>query len=428
VSRIDEALRRARGETLRTNDPAQDASDEATDIDLWALPTEAEIAAQSAAIELKVVAPVPATPAVAAREVITSPPPVVAREVVPVAPPPVAPPPAPAPAPVTVARDVTPPAPVAVPREVAPPAPAVAVTPPVVPPAPPVAIPRAAVSTPPPVPVAAVKPTPAPVSQPVRVEPAVPAAAANDVAGIESPKSALVGVAKPMPATLSETLVTMTRRKDAVEQYRKLAATMHHVQANRGVRVVLCTSAVMSEGKTVTAANLALTLSQSYQRRVLLIDADLRRPRLHSLFNVPNTEGLYEALGAERDRKVNVVQVSPYLSLVTAGRPGLDPVHALTSERLARVLEDAGSSFDWVIIDTPPVLVLPDAGLLMGLVDGAVFVVGAGMTTHRMARRATEALGRDRIVGVVMNRAADSTMQDNYGGYYEYAEAAGAAK
>src|SRR5215218_3248935 len=102
------------------------------------------------------------------------------------------------------------------------------------------------------------------------------------------------------------------------------------------------------------------------------------------------------------------MQVSPWLSLVTAGRPGPDPVHVLTSERLSRVLEDAGSAFDWVIIDTPPVLVLPDAGLLMGLVDCAVFVVGAGMTTHRMAKRATEALGRDRIVGVVMNRAADS--------------------
>jgi capsular exopolysaccharide synthesis family protein len=226
-------------------------------------------------------------------------------------------------------------------------------------------------------------------------------------------------------------LVTRTHRKDAVEQYRKLAATLHHVQANRGVRVVLCTSAVVSEGKTVTAANLALTLSEAYQRRVLLIDADLRRPRLHSLFEVANSEGLYEALRADVDRKVNVRQITPYLSLVTAGRPGSDPVHVLTSERLARVLEDAGSSFDWVIIDTPPVLILPDAGLLMGLVDGAVFVIGAGMTTHRMAKRATEALGRDRIIGVVMNRAADAVMQESYGGYggyYGYGESVAAAK
>jgi protein-tyrosine kinase len=232
-------------------------------------------------------------------------------------------------------------------------------------------------------------------------------------------------VSQPVPA---EILVTGTHRKDAVEQYRKLAATLHHVQANRGVRVLLCTSAVMAEGKTVTAANLALTLSHSYQRRVLLIDADLRRPRIHTLFNIPNKDGFYEALGAEADRKVSVVPVSPYLSVVTAGRPGPDPVHVLTSERLARVLEDAGSSFDWVIIDTPPVLVLPDAGLLMGLVDGAVLVIGAGQTTYRMAKRAADALGRDRIIGVVMNRVDDSQLQEGYGSYYGYYDPAPATE
>jgi capsular exopolysaccharide synthesis family protein len=223
-------------------------------------------------------------------------------------------------------------------------------------------------------------------------------------------------------------LVTGTQRVDAVEQYKKLAATLHHVQTNRGVRVILCTSAVMSEGKTVTSANLALTLSQSFQRRVLLIDADLRRPRLHTLFNLPNSEGLFEALDARSDRKVVLNAVSPWLSVVTAGRPGPDPVHVLTSERLARVLEDAGSSFDWVIIDTPPVMVLPDAGLLMGLVDAAVLVIGAGQATYRMTRRAVDALGRDRIVGVVMNRVADSEVAQGYGGYYGYYAAADAAK
>lgn len=291
---------------------------------------------------------------------------------------------------------------------------------------------------------------PAPASMPEEPEPAVFAPEVSDAIPEPAVLAPVVSDAIPEPAGVVElkaetpvrsietsryalaadTLVTGTQRKDAVEQYRKLAATLHHVQANRGVRIVLCTSAVMSEGKTVTAANLALTLSQSFQRRVLLIDADLRRPRQHSLFDVPNTSGLYEALGAEVDRKVHVVELSPRLSLLTAGRPGPDPVHVLTSERLTRVFEDAGTSFDWVIIDTPPVLVLPDAGLLMGLVDGAVFVVGAGMTTHRMAKRATDALGRDRIIGVVMNRADDSIIQDAYGGYgsYGYASQASAAE
>jgi capsular exopolysaccharide synthesis family protein len=286
--------------------------------------------------------------------------------------------------------------------------------------APPVTAPAAPIAEVVPAPVQA----PEPPLRPVPVAPVLKAVPAAPAAPEEAESRELLrhlSAVRPRP---NDTLITGTQRKDAVEQYRKMAATLHHVQANRNIRVVLTTSAVMAEGKTVTAANLALTLSQSYQRRVLLIDADLRRPRLHSLFNIPNEEGLFEALRAPADRRVVTASISPYLSVVTAGRPGPDPVGVLTSERLARVVEDAGAAFDWVIIDTPPVLVLPDAGLLMGVVDAAVLVIGAGQTTYRMAKRAAETLGRDRIIGVVMNRADDSVLQDGYGQYYGYYETA----
>jgi Mrp family chromosome partitioning ATPase len=115
-----------------------------------------------------------------------------------------------------------------------------------------------------------------------------------------------------------------------------------------------------------------------------------------------------------------VTAVTEHLSVLTAGRPGPDPVHVLTSERLSRVLEDAGSSFDWVILDTPPVLLLPDAGLLMGLVDAALLVVSAGTTSYRLVKKAVDSLGRDRILGVVMNRADDRVLQAGYGSYYGY--------
>jgi capsular exopolysaccharide synthesis family protein len=153
---------------------------------------------------------------------------------------------------------------------------------------------------------------------------------------------------------------------------------------------------------------------------VLLIDADMRRPKVHRLFNLANEEGLYEALCANADRRIPVTAVTEHLSVLTAGRPGPDPVHVLTSERLSRVLEDAGSSFDWVILDTPPVLLLPDAGLLMGLVDAALLVVSAGTTSYRLVKKAVDSLGRDRILGVVMNRADDRVLQAGYGSYYGY--------
>jgi capsular exopolysaccharide synthesis family protein len=226
---------------------------------------------------------------------------------------------------------------------------------------------------------------------------------------------------RPAPA-IADTLVTRTMRRDAVEQYAKLAATLHHAQTTHGTRMVLCTSAVGGEGKTVTATNVAMTLAHSYHRKVLLIDADMRRARVHSTFGLENATGLYDALIADDDQKLPVVAISPYLSILTAGHPGPDPVPVLTSERLGRVLDAANLHFDWVIIDTPPVLLFPDTGLLMAKADASLLVIAAGTTPYRLVRRTVEAIGRERIIGVVMNRAPETLLQGSYGGYYHYYE------
>src|SRR5690606_32348227 len=165
------------------------------------------------------------------------------------------------------------------------------------------------------------------------------------------------------------------------------------------------TSAVPSEGKTLTATNLALTLSESYKRRVLLIDADLRRPWVHELFRLPNLTGLNDGVRSDVDRKVPLIRVTDYLSVLTAGRPDPDPMIVQTCERLRRILKDAAVAFDWVIVDTPPVAVLSDAHLLARLVDTVVMVVKAGSTQHPDMIRAIEAVGRDRSLGVVLNCA-----------------------
>jgi Mrp family chromosome partitioning ATPase len=141
------------------------------------------------------------------------------------------------------------------------------------------------------------------------------------------------------------------------------------------------------------------------------------------VFDVPNTEGLYEALGADVDRKVKVVRLTPRLSLVTAGRAGADPVHVLTSERLARVLEDAGTAFDWVIIDTPPVGLMTDANLLSAIADGVILVVKANSTPYDLVQRAIDALGREQLLGAVLNRATEQREGDRYYDYYSYGTA-----
>lgn len=208
-----------------------------------------------------------------------------------------------------------------------------------------------------------------------------------------------------------------------VEQYRRLAARLHLAQAEAGTKVVMITSAVASEGKTLTATNLALTLSESYKRRVLLIDADLRRPWVHELFRIPNLTGLNDGVRADVDRKVPLIAISEYLSVLTAGRPDPDPMSVLASDRMRRILTDAARSFDWVIVDTPPVAVLSDAHLLARLVDTVVLVVKAGSTQHAAMTRAIDAVGRDRILGVVLN-CADEGRQLAYH-YYGYSARSG---
>jgi protein-tyrosine kinase len=207
----------------------------------------------------------------------------------------------------------------------------------------------------------------------------------------------------------------------AVEQYRRLAATLHHAQNDRGIRRVLVTSAVAGEGKSLTSTNLALTLSQSYRRRVLLIDGDLRRPTLHQVFQAQNVSGLVDGLRAEPDRKLSIVEISEQLALLTAGRPDPDPMGVLTSERMARVLDEASSKFDWIIVDSPPVALLPDANLLSAMVDVAVLVVHASRTSFDLVQRAIDAVGRERIMGVILNRADASAVHanDHYQAYYD---------
>jgi len=201
------------------------------------------------------------------------------------------------------------------------------------------------------------------------------------------------------------------------EQYNKLAAALHHLQLERTIKVVTITSAVPHEGKTLTAANLALTLSESYQRRVLLIDADLRHPTTHVVFGIANTRGLSDS--APGQGPVPFMAVTPRLSLVMAGSPNADPVKTLTSDYMRDLVEHARTEYDWVLFDTAPIGLLTDAGLLASMADGALLVARAGQTPWDVIQRAAEAVGIDRILGVVLNGVAEQELPAGYGdGYY----------
>ena len=221
----------------------------------------------------------------------------------------------------------------------------------------------------------------------------------------------------------AEKLMLHNGEATSVEQYRRLAARLLMAQAEKGTRLVMITSAFPAEGKTLTSANLALTLSESYKRKVLLIDGDLRRPSIHSLFRVPNVTGLNDGLQVGEDRKIPVLHYTENLSILTAGRPDSDPMSVLSGERMRRVLDEAKQQFDWVIVDTPPVALLSDAHLLSSLVDTVLLVVHSGRTPLPALKTAIQAVGRERVLGVVLNRAdvrMAGAAYDYYGYYGNY--------
>jgi capsular exopolysaccharide synthesis family protein len=221
----------------------------------------------------------------------------------------------------------------------------------------------------------------------------------------------------PQTRVASQKLVTSADASPAsIEQYRRLATTLYHGKGERGLKSVMVCSALPREGKTLTAANLALTLSESYGQRVLLIDADLRGASTHSVFDLPIAPGLGDFLDS-LDLPLPIAAVSKTLSVVPAGTCSANPLAALVSDRMKGLVEQATARFDWVVLDTPPVGVLSDANLLAALTDAVVFVVAAGSTPYPLVRRAIHDIGAERVIGVVLNRVSESTMPSTT--YYE---------
>jgi len=202
------------------------------------------------------------------------------------------------------------------------------------------------------------------------------------------------------------------------EQYRQLAAALHNAQEVRGIKSVMIASAVEGEGKTLTAANLALTFAESYQRTVLLVDADLRRPSLRRLFSSDDLPHCGQQIGSGAWAK-HVRRFSPRLGILTSDQPSSSPLAELTSARMRQVIEEARRTVDWILVDTPPIALLPDATLLAPFVDGAVIVVRAGSTPLELVRRAVDALDPKKTLGVVLNGALQPASNLNYG-YEDY--------
>jgi len=206
----------------------------------------------------------------------------------------------------------------------------------------------------------------------------------------------------------------------AAEAYRSLRTNITLSQVDNPIRTLLVTSCIPREGKSTTVANLGVTFALA-QQRVLIIDADLRRPILHRIFGLPNAQGLTHTLSdiIEYEQVFTPTKI-PNLWLVTCGIIPPNPSELLGSKKMRAFLERAKQDFDIVLLDSPPISSLADASVLGSMVDGVLFIVKANMASRDLIEKAKDQLQTvgANIIGVVLNDV--DVKRDGYYRYYYY--------
>jgi capsular exopolysaccharide synthesis family protein len=256
--------------------------------------------------------------------------------------------------------------------------------------------------------------------------------ALNDVepadAPVDRPRETAIVAPPPHASTATEPSVARATGLDpllvaalaphslAAEQYRALRTRILQSENGTALRVVLMTSPGKGDGKSVSAANLALTMAQQVPSRVLLLDADLRRPRSHRLLGLDDRQpGLADVLMGGEDLEAALVPVpGRNLWVLPAGLPPGHPAELLGSSAMRRVIDTLRTRFDRIIVDTPPIAPLADVRILSPIADGIVLVVRAGVTPRPAIERALAGFDRQRVLGIVLNDA-EPTDPDPYG-------------
>jgi capsular exopolysaccharide synthesis family protein len=201
------------------------------------------------------------------------------------------------------------------------------------------------------------------------------------------------------------------------EEFRTLRSRLYHAREKMTLKKLLVTSAMPKEGKSFTSANLAQVLVRQHGRRVLLVDADLRGPRLHVMLGTTSNPGLSEYLQGEND-EFSIIQRGPFENLffIPSGREIGNAAELIGNGRLKVLLQRVEPLFDWIIIDSPPVIPVSDSSVLAKACDGVLMVVRTNSTPFDMARKARQEFPPEMLVGVVLNGTSDAALQ--YSRYY----------
>ncbi|MBI4847312.1 MAG: polysaccharide biosynthesis tyrosine autokinase [Nitrospirae bacterium] len=219
-------------------------------------------------------------------------------------------------------------------------------------------------------------------------------------------------------------MVTVTQPDSPVsEEYRRLKSIVIRETKTDFLNTIMVTSAVEGEGKSLTAVNLAISLAQEIDHTILLIDADIRKPRAHEYLGIDYKYGLSEFLTQDLDLSEVLIKTDiGNLLFLPAGHSVENPAELLASDKMKALIREVKHRYmdRYVIIDTPPVLPFADTIAVGSLVDGVIFVVKEGRVTKKLLEDAMNMMKDLRILGTVFNQASVEDLDGHYSNYYKY--------
>lgn len=233
---------------------------------------------------------------------------------------------------------------------------------------------------------------------------------------VESPVAPLDELDQQLPVSLlpQSRLVSVTKKDSlAAEKFRFLAVRLRHLQQRRSLKRLLITSTMPEEGKSMVASNLACALAGRRRQKILLLEGDLRRPTLRGQFGLDRVTGLTEYLQGTTNGSVPVYRLdSVGIWIMPAGGIPADPLELMQAGRLGPLMDRMSGLFDWIIVDSPPVLPLADTSIWARLADGILLVTRPGITDREQLKRGVESLESAKVVGAVVNSSVNVAHSD----------------